>query len=271
MNKKPPDNKKKKTSGKASNREVRILLPVEIFETYEQVARDQHISVAQVVARVAIEFVSIEKEAGDSRRKVLEANRFQRLETLHTDREGSTDLLGAPAAALYSEIFAQLLGFDRAKLDAFFANSTEDTSLINEKGFVFVGATNPEFRLYECYAEGDATAVFRMGEWPADIECRSGALRLLFSGTQFSGVPILVEFAPTQRFTIPPNGDCTLTLKKASTMLLRTYDSGVTYSNSAADFDKIASLVSELAQRQALEPLPGIEQKGLIIKLDTLV
>ena len=248
-------------------------MPPEIYDLYRHVAADQHISIAQVVSRVAIEFVSIEKEASDSRRSVLDANRFERLETLRSDREQWRDskALAPPAAALYAEIFTQLFAFDGAKLASFFSHSTEDTSLINERGFVFVAASGPECRVYECYTENDASASFCTGEGLADVECRSGSLRLLFTGKQFSGVPVLVEFAPGQRFALPPLADCTLTLKKATTMMLRSYDTSGFFEGSRADFEKIASLVSDLAKREALEPLPGFEKKGLIIRLDSLV
>jgi hypothetical protein len=258
---------------KPSSRAVRVLLPPEIYDLYRQVALDQHISITQVVSRVAIEFVNIEKEASDSRRSVLDANRFERLESLRAGREYllDTKALAAPAAALYAEIFTQLFAFDSAKLSSFFSHSTEDTSLINERGFVFVAASGPECRVYECYTENDAAASFHSGEGPADVECRSGSLRLLFSGKQFSGIPVLVEFAPGQRFAVPPLADCTLSLRRATTMLLRSYDSSGSYENAPADFEKIASLVSDLAKREALESLPGLETKGLIIKLDSLV
>lgn len=270
---KKSNGKRKTPPRKASSKEVRVLLPPEIHALYQQVANDQHISIAQVVSRVAIEFAGIEKEASDSRRRVLNASREERLESLRGSRDEQGDLKGlaAPAAALYTEIFSQLFRFDELKLANFFSNSTEDTSLINEKGFVFVGASGLDSRVYECYAEVEASASFYTGDWPADIECRSGAVRLLFTGKQFSGVPVLVEFARGQRFALPPTADCTLTLRAATTMLLRSYDTTAFFGNSPADFDKIASLVSDLAKREALEPLPGLEKKGLIIKLDSLV
>jgi len=59
---------RKRTNGEqpaseASSKKVGIMLPVETHAIFEQIARDQHITVAQVVARLAIEFAEVEREA----------------------------------------------------------------------------------------------------------------------------------------------------------------------------------------------------------------
>jgi hypothetical protein len=55
----------------AGSKKVGILLPYEAYELYEEVARSEHITVAQVIARVAIEFAEIEREASHSRRAII--------------------------------------------------------------------------------------------------------------------------------------------------------------------------------------------------------
>lgn len=55
----------------AASRKVGILLPSEVYGIYEQVAKNEYITVAQVIARVAIEFVNVESEASQSRRAIL--------------------------------------------------------------------------------------------------------------------------------------------------------------------------------------------------------
>lgn len=55
----------------AVSRKVGVLLPSETYATYEQIARDEHITVAQVIARVAVEFVDVECHVNRSRRALL--------------------------------------------------------------------------------------------------------------------------------------------------------------------------------------------------------
>jgi hypothetical protein len=67
--------KKQKSSMKPTrqnaSKKVGILLPNEVYAVYEQVAKTEYITVAQVIARVAIEFVNVENEASRSRRAIL--------------------------------------------------------------------------------------------------------------------------------------------------------------------------------------------------------
>jgi hypothetical protein len=53
------------------SKKVRILVPASVYSVYEEIARDEHITVAQVIARVAIEFVELERHASQSRRASL--------------------------------------------------------------------------------------------------------------------------------------------------------------------------------------------------------
>jgi hypothetical protein len=55
----------------AGSKKAGILLPTDVYEVYEQIARDERITVAQVIARVAIEFAEVEEEASRSRRTIL--------------------------------------------------------------------------------------------------------------------------------------------------------------------------------------------------------
>jgi hypothetical protein len=55
----------------SESRKVGILLPSGVYGRYEEIARDERITVAQVIARVAIEFVEVESEASRSRRTIL--------------------------------------------------------------------------------------------------------------------------------------------------------------------------------------------------------
>lgn len=61
----------KRTDEENKSRKVGILLPSGVYTVYEQIARDEHITVAQVIARVAIEFMDVESEASRSRRDIL--------------------------------------------------------------------------------------------------------------------------------------------------------------------------------------------------------
>lgn len=53
------------------SRKVGILLPGRVYSAYEEIARTEHITVSQVIARVAIEFVEIEREASRSRQAIV--------------------------------------------------------------------------------------------------------------------------------------------------------------------------------------------------------
>lgn len=278
MDKKKPS--KKSRTGKAaantsSSKVLRVVLPRETYESYEQVARDEHITVAQVVARVAIEFVDIERNASKQRRAVLEGSRDDLLFSLRRNRrrveayaaEGG-EALPDPAAGWYADIVAQLFGFEQEEATEFFVNSIENTSLVNDQGFLFVETNRPDCRAYECYAETESVASFRSGDWPTDIECRSGSVTLAFTGKQFNDVPVVVEFEPSQRFGVPPKAECTLKLRGRTTISLKSYDSAIEAGTAAIDFERIASLVADLEKRDALESLPGLTRKGLLIRLD---
>ncbi|PYP89604.1 MAG: hypothetical protein DMF61_02745 [Blastocatellia bacterium AA13] len=55
------------------SKKVGILLPSEVYVQYEQIAKSEYITVAQVIARVAIQFLEIETTANRSRRKTLDS------------------------------------------------------------------------------------------------------------------------------------------------------------------------------------------------------
>jgi hypothetical protein len=280
MSKKRTDRKsasgaKRQKSGAAVSRAVRVLLPKEAFESYEEVARDEHISIAQVVARVAIEFADIEKKASKQRRAILEGSREEVLNALRRDRRRAEayslepgEAMADPAARLYADIFSQLFGFDRASVTEFFQNSKENSSMVNDRGFLFVETNKPGFRVYECYAEKEGQASFKARDWPIEIGCRSGRASLLFTGKQFQNLPVLVEFEPGHRFGIPPKAECTLRLRGRSTISLKSYDSAAEASGASVDFERISGLLLDLAKRDALEHIPGSDKKGLIIRLE---
>jgi hypothetical protein len=62
-----------KATRSSESKKVGILLPSDVYSKYEQIARDERITVAQVIARVSIEFVDVENEASRSRRSILGA------------------------------------------------------------------------------------------------------------------------------------------------------------------------------------------------------
>jgi hypothetical protein len=68
-----PKQTPKGTRRQNESKKVGILLPSEVYGRYEHIARDERITVAQVIARVAIEFVDVENEASRSRRSILGA------------------------------------------------------------------------------------------------------------------------------------------------------------------------------------------------------
>ena len=55
------------------SKKVGILLPPDVYAQYELIARSEYITVAQVIARVAIQFLEIESSANRSRRKTLDS------------------------------------------------------------------------------------------------------------------------------------------------------------------------------------------------------
>jgi hypothetical protein len=57
------------------SKKVGILVPADVYSDYEDIASDEHITVAQVIARVAIEFVEVERQASRSRRATLSHSR----------------------------------------------------------------------------------------------------------------------------------------------------------------------------------------------------
>lgn len=60
-----------RNEAESRSRKVGILLPGRVHSVYEQIARAEHITVSQVIARVAIEFVEIEREASRSRQAIV--------------------------------------------------------------------------------------------------------------------------------------------------------------------------------------------------------
>jgi hypothetical protein len=59
----------------AGSKKVGIMLPGDTYAIFEQIARDQHITVAQVVARLAIEFAEVEREANQLHRETYRSYR----------------------------------------------------------------------------------------------------------------------------------------------------------------------------------------------------
>lgn len=62
-------------SSEAGSKKVGIMLPADTYAIFEQIARDQHITVAQVVARLAIEFAEVEREANQLHREAYRSYR----------------------------------------------------------------------------------------------------------------------------------------------------------------------------------------------------
>ncbi|HEU4391738.1 MAG TPA: hypothetical protein VFV34_28390 [Blastocatellia bacterium] len=67
MQKKLPSDRRDPVTPKKAG----ILIPADVYSTYEKIALDERITVAQVIARVAIEFVDVELQASRSRRAAL--------------------------------------------------------------------------------------------------------------------------------------------------------------------------------------------------------
>ena len=62
-------------ASEGSSKKVGIMLPNETHAIFEQIAKDQHITVAQVVARLAIEFAEVEREANQLHRETYRSYR----------------------------------------------------------------------------------------------------------------------------------------------------------------------------------------------------
>lgn len=63
--------KARSTRQEGGSKKVGILLPYRDYAVYEEIAHNEHITIAQVIARVAIEFAEVESEASRSRRAII--------------------------------------------------------------------------------------------------------------------------------------------------------------------------------------------------------
>lgn len=272
--------KAKKPTGKSSVRRVTVLLPNEIYETYERVARREYITIPQVVTRVAIEFAATEEQASRRRLETIldyKAKRLGRQEgpaepRLAADPTGRNRVRERPGADLHAELFSEIIGIDRDQAKEFFLQSKQGSSLIGKNGLALLEVSAPEALVFECVVECDVVAQFSTDEsesadWQVTLVCRQGKASLLFTGPKFHGLPVMLEFSDDSICDLPPEADCVLTVDGPSTIAFASFDVSSGGTKSTVSFDSIAKALLELSQQNALVPLPGLNTKGLRINL----
>ncbi len=270
-------NKTKSNASKrrGSGKKIAITLPEDTLEVYQRIAKNEYISIEQVIARVAIEFAHVEAEASVSRFDAIET-RKDRIKGDYLPDSRRRPLAVLPqqglneteAAQTYSQLFSELLELDPEEALEFFRRSVETTAVAGGHGSVFVERSDHLSRYYECYNADQASACFHSGSWPLDIECRNGTVTLIFTGKKFLGRPVMVEFGGGRSFGAPPDCDCILTLVPKTTIILKSHHPAGTAREHSINFDGIASLLIDLQKRDALEDLPGANKKGIWFKLE---
>ena len=270
--------KPKSNSGKrgGGGKKVAITIPEDTLEIYQRIARNEYISIEQVIARVAIEFAHVEAEASVSRFDAIET-RKDRIKGDYLPESGRRPLAVLPqrglneteAAQTYSRLFSELLELEPEEALEFFRRSVETTAVAGGHGSVFVERSDHLSRNYECYASDRASACFHSGSWPIDIECRDGTATLIFTGKRFLGLPVMIEFGGGRSFGAPPDCDCILTLVPKTTIIFKSHHPAGAAREHSINFDGIASLLRDLQKRDALEELPGSNKKGIWFKLET--
>ena len=256
-------------------KKVAITLPEDTLDIYRRIAKNEYISVEQVIARVAIEFAHVEAEASVSRFDAIET-RKDRIKGDYLPDSKRRPLTVLPplglneteAAQTYSRLFSELLELDSEEALEFFGRSVETTAIAGGHGSVFVERSDHLSRHYECYAADGASSCFHSGSWPVDIECRDGTATLLFTGKRFLGLPVMVEFGGGRSFGAPPDSDCILTLASKTTIIFKSHHPAGTAREHSINFDGITSLLRDLQKREALEEIPGTNKKGIWFKLE---
>lgn len=176
-------------------------------------------------------------------------------------------MAGHPAADVCAGLFSKLLGFDLDEARAFFQEFKEGTSLMNDHGFLFVEASESDARTLECYVERERSVEFKTGNWLASLECRRGSATLQFSGEQFFGIPVVVEFSPDSMFGLPPKADCSVKISPGTTLVATSYQPGDQVGAAKVSFEPLSEVLLKLAVHDALEMLPDANQKGLRLDL----
>jgi hypothetical protein len=176
-------------------------------------------------------------------------------------------MAGHPAAEVCANLFSKLLGFDLDEARAFFKEFKEGTSLMSDHGFLFVEASESDARTLECYIEHERSVEFKTGNWVASLECRRGGATLQFTGEQFFGIPVLVEFAPESIFGLPPKADCVMKISPGTTLVATSYQPGDQGMTAKTSFEPLTEVLLKLAVHDALETLPDSHQKGLRLDL----
>lgn len=176
-------------------------------------------------------------------------------------------MAGHPAADVCAGVFCDLLGFDLDEARSFFRELKEGASLMSNQGFLFVEASESDARTLECYLERNAAVEFKTGNWLISLECRRGSAALHFTGDQFFGIPVLVEFSPGSIFGLPPKADCRIQISAGTTLVVTSYQPGDQTAAAKVSFEPLTEVLLKLAVHDALEMLPGTKQKGLRLDL----
>lgn len=273
--------KSKKQTARVSGKRVTVVLPDETYETYERVAEREYISVAQVVTRVAVEFAVTEEHASRRRTETIRNYKDRRLHSPQVPAaargepaavSGGPGLNRRPGAGFHTELFSELLGIDREEARDFFLQAKQGSSLLGSDGLVLLEVSAPEALVFECVVQRDVVARFSTPDSesvdrPVTLVCRQGKATLLFTGPRFHGLPVMLEFSDDSLCDLPPEADCVLTVEGPGTIAFASFDVSGAGAKPTVSFDSIAKALVELAEKDALVPLPGVKGKGLRINL----
>jgi hypothetical protein len=160
-----------------------------------------------------------------------------------------------------------LLDFDPAESQTFFQQSKEGSTLMSQRGFVFVEASEAGSLTIECYLEQEHSVNFLSHPLPFILECREGKARLVFAASDSVDYPVMVDFSDKTMFGIPPSTECVLTVFGGTTFRFTSFEQADGTGEAAMSFEPLSEVLLHLAKQDALEPLPGLNTKGLRIDL----
>jgi hypothetical protein len=138
---------------------------------------------------------------------------------------------------------------------------------MSQRGFVFIEAIEPGSLTVECYVEESCSTAFLSKSLPFILECKQGKATLVFAAGQTIGYPVMVEFSDKTMFGVPPDTECVLTVVGGTTFRLTAFEQTDRTGEPSVSFEPFSELLLQLAKHDALEPLPGLNKKGLRLDL----
>ena len=138
---------------------------------------------------------------------------------------------------------------------------------MSQRGFVFIEASEPGSRTIECYLENEHSVNFFSNPLPFILEVREGKASLVFAASESVDYPVMVNFSEKTMFGIPPSTECVLTVSGGTTFRFTSFEEADGAGETAVSFEPFSEVLLHLAKQDALEPLPGLNTKGLRIDL----